>query len=566
MSTFAGQWGPYPLTMPDEWGRPSFSVAYQVVLAGTTTPATTYRDRLKSGPSTTRVLVTDEQGNAKFFADPGDGAYDILSGGRLVLAGVSVHYDSAEEQVAIPPGTYVDRTTTQTIGGTKRFTAMPEFLSVGGGTITGKAFGSGLVAPIDIQHDDTQSYLFHLTSGPNMGGSAAFIGLGVGSTVTSAGSALLINNYGMHPTIGSIGIALTNLSVIANSLSYGLSAYQNSERSALIKVAAGRVDHAPLFQLAGYASANAGTHLMEVSDSAGAAGNILGDSAVIDWRRTIQTGASGAESIPLLRVFDETTNPTEAYLISKFSSEVGLRVYRNTNGSGTNMYSFGLLGTADRFKLQAGNGAQAKGAETLSTLIEIKCATTPQMGFFGAAPAAQAGATADIKTALVNLGFIAAAGSATPLNLEGGTLTAGSAVLSSSLSLANNTGYNIKDSGGVARGVAFLSAGNSMTIGSTALGNVIYQGNSIVLAPGTTPVSALTVATSGLFVADAIPIWLGSSTGNKIGTATTQKLAFWNATPIVQPSGTPAAATDLATALTLVNDLRTKLLALGLVA
>lgn len=462
--------------------------------------------------------------------------------------------------------TLVTTSTDQNVTGIKRFTAMPEIKSASNVPIIGKALGSGLLAPFEIQHDDTQAYLFHLTSGPNMGGSSAFIGLGVGSTVTSAGSALLINNYGMHPTIGSIGIALTNLSVIANTLSYGLSAYQNSEKSPLIKVAAGRVDHAPLFQLAGYASANAGTHLAEVSDSAGIAGYIQGDSAIIDWKRTIQTGATGAPSIPLIRVFDETTNPTEAYLISKFSSEVGLRVYRNTNGSGTAMYSFGLLGTSDRFKLQAGAGAATKGAETLNTMIEIRCNATPQMAFFGAAVVAQPASTTDIKTALVSLGLIAAAGGATPLNLEGGTLTAATAVFSGSVSLANGTGLNIKDNGGVARGVAFISAGNVMTMGSTGVGNVYYQGNSILFTPGATPVTAMTVATSGIFLADGFNLWFGSTSGNKIGTATTQKLAFWNATPIVQPSGTPAAATDLASVITLANDLRTKLLALGLAA
>jgi hypothetical protein len=31
---------------------------------------------------------------------------------------------------------------------------------------------------------------------------------------------------------------------------------------------------------------------------------------------------------------------------------------------------------------------------------------------------------------------------------------------------------------------------------------------------------------------------LGATTGTKIGTATTQKLGFWNAAPIVQPSST----------------------------
>lgn len=45
-----------------------------------------------------------------------------------------------------------------------------------------------------------------------------------------------------------------------------------------------------------------------------------------------------------------------------------------------------------------------------------------------------------------------------------------------------------------------------------------------------------------------------------------QKLSFFGATPVVQPTGTAANAVDLPTALTLVNDLKTKLKSLGLIA
>lgn len=58
--------------------------------------------------------------------------------------------------------------------------------------------------------------------------------------------------------------------------------------------------------------------------------------------------------------------------------------------------------------------------------------------------------------------------------------------------------------------------------------------------------------------------FIGAS-GGMIATQTTQKLGFWGATPVVKQTGTPAAATDLATALTLLNDLRTKLLTIGIV-
>jgi hypothetical protein len=69
-----------------------------------------------------------------------------------------------------------------------------------------------------------------------------------------------------------------------------------------------------------------------------------------------------------------------------------------------------------------------------------------------------------------------------------------------------------------------------------------------------------------LTLADASNISLGTTTGTKIGTATTQKLGFFNATPVVRPSSTPANATDLTTALALVNDIKSKLVTLGLIA
>lgn len=44
------------------------------------------------------------------------------------------------------------------------------------------------------------------------------------------------------------------------------------------------------------------------------------------------------------------------------------------------------------------------------------------------------------------------------------------------------------------------------------------------------------------------------------------RVSFFGGTSIVKPTGTPAAATDLATTQTLVNDLRTKLISLGLIS
>jgi hypothetical protein len=68
-----------------------------------------------------------------------------------------------------------------------------------------------------------------------------------------------------------------------------------------------------------------------------------------------------------------------------------------------------------------------------------------------------------------------------------------------------------------------------------------------------------------LHLADAGNITVGTTTGTKIGTATTQKLGFYNATPVVQPAAV-ADATDAASVITQLNDLLAKLRTLGIIA
>jgi hypothetical protein len=60
-----------------------------------------------------------------------------------------------------------------------------------------------------------------------------------------------------------------------------------------------------------------------------------------------------------------------------------------------------------------------------------------------------------------------------------------------------------------------------------------------------------------LKINDTFNIVFDTTTGTKIATATTQKLSFWNATPIVQPTTAVAAATFVANAGTAVNDAST---------
>ncbi|MFY9586677.1 MAG: glycosyl hydrolase family 28-related protein [Actinomycetota bacterium] len=64
---------------------------------------------------------------------------------------------------------------------------------------------------------------------------------------------------------------------------------------------------------------------------------------------------------------------------------------------------------------------------------------------------------------------------------------------------------------------------------------------------------------------EAVDIAVGTATGTKIGTAPTQKLSLWNATPVVQPTAV-ADATDAASVITQLNALLARLRTVGLIA
>lgn len=115
-------------------------------------------------------------------------------------------------------------------------------------------------------------------------------------------------------------------------------------------------------------------------------------------------------------------------------------------------------------------------------------------------------------------------------------------------------------------------ANSGFVFGST--GNIVFgrvpNGN-----PGISSGGDVTFYRSGagtwtmdghLTLNDAKNVAVGSVTGTKIGTATTQKIGFFNATPVTQPASPGADATDLASVITLANNIKARLVSLGLTA
>lgn len=130
------------------------------------------------------------------------------------------------------------------------------------------------------------------------------------------------------------------------------------------------------------------------------------------------------------------------------------------------------------------------------------------------------------------------------LKTDGAFVVAGTSVAigtnpasNGSLRLANAQFIQWRNAGGNADGAY---------IGANASGQLILNPeSSISLQTGST--AKLTISNSYVSVTDGYNLFLGSVNGTKIGTATAQKLGFWNATPVVQPANTVAIDTLLAT-------------------
>ena len=135
---------------------------------------------------------------------------------------------------------------------------------------------------------------------------------------------------------------------------------------------------------------------------------------------------------------------------------------------------------------------------------------------------------------------------------QGGSTTGNKGVLNfqdSSGVTASITGYGSAFGSGLNKALQFSANGTAaLTIDSSQRVGI-----------GTTGPTSL------VHLADAGNITVGTTTGTKIGTATTQKLGFYNATPVVQPAAV-ANATTAIDVITQLNDLLAKLRTLGIIA
>lgn len=121
-----------------------------------------------------------------------------------------------------------------------------------------------------------------------------------------------------------------------------------------------------------------------------------------------------------------------------------------------------------------------------------------------------------------------------------------------------------------------LALASTLSVGTNAgIGGTLHVTGAVTMASTMAITGAVTLSGG---IADATNVALGTTTGTKLGTAATQKLGFWNATPVVQPSSasqavvtptvtatptTAAIATDLAAVIVLANQIRAELVEIG---
>ncbi len=176
-----------------------------------------------------------------------------------------------------------------------------------------------------------------------------------------------------------------------------------------------------------------------------------------------------------------------------------------------------------------------------TTGTKIGTATTQKIGFFNATPIVQPANTTDLRTAMIDLGLLATGG-ATPLSLNGGTLTAAVAALGTTpaatgaLRIPNNSSiYARNAANGADIEIIKVNSSDQIEIGAAA--QIRFS--------------------STLIISDTKNLTLSTSTGTQIGTATGQKLAFHAATPVIQHATTGESTGFTAGAGTTVTHLST---------
>jgi hypothetical protein len=251
-----------------------------------------------------------------------------------------------------------------------------------------------------------------------------------------------------------------------------------------------------------------------ITVTAGTPGANVGGTVVAGGGITVTTGSGRSTT-------DHTTITYGSGGTLTLTTGLGGSSAGNSDAGKTN-----IAGTGGLLSVTAGNGGAHTGTPSSGTAVVG--------GGVGGALTQAAGNGGNVSGSFTGATMNAGAGGTT-------TITAGAG--------GNATGSLGTRNGGNG-GSLVLGSGAGGT-GATANGTV----GTIQFKIGATEVARFDA--SGHFNLNDVNVILGTTTGTKFGTATTQKFSVWNATPIVQPTTAVAAATFVANTSLIADDTAT---------
>lgn len=351
-----------------------------------------------------------------------------------------------------------------------------------------------------------------------------------GQTLTVNGSATITN--GTHSGTNTGDVTLTTIGSSANANGASLSGQQlqlqpaSASFGGVLTTGTQTIAGAKTFTSATKINANSTTAFVVEQDGVNdntlvvdTTNNRLGfnvDSPSSFFHIRIADSSASVGQLFSNSMIVENSGNTYIQLMGGASSEKSINFAKPTNGAdGAIKYNYtGANGVANGFGFWA-NGNSFKAAIDSNGRIGIGVATpTNELSFANGA---------NRKAWIEN--------SATDVVGRQLTIAAGGTVAGTSVSDVNGGGLVLQAGLGTGAGTSVITFQTGTPLGTgTTLQTMTTQ---------------MTLSGTSLTLTDTINIVVGTSTGTKIGTSTSQKLGFFNATPVVQQGAT----TDLGTVL-----------------
>lgn len=306
----------------------------------------------------------------------------------------------------------------------------------------------------------------------------------------------------------------------------------------------------------GYSNRTVGISLDSFGDTIGTTFGNGVYTCTVTGASNILTNVTNAASIHVGQYITGTNIPAGTYVTAVNVGALQVTMNNNASGAGTSVSIWGTTGHWVGISCDPTLpiGGEVIKAHFLGSAEDIPSQLYGRLYLRPASPA-----TYPTATAYLHIGAGAAAASSAPIKLTSGT--------SLTTPEAGAIEFTTDDifftiTTGAARKAFVLDDGTRLTSGrvpfATTNGRLTDDAD-FTFATDTLTVTkiAATTLTGLLTFADAVNIAFNGTTGTKIATATTQKFAFWNATPVVQPTTGITAATFVANTSGIADDTAT---------